>query len=134
MRAPNDITGAVVDAAIEIHRTLGPGLLESAYEEILVVELQARGLTVERQLMVPFEWKGHPIHYGFRIDLLVEGRVVVELKSTEKHSPIHVRQLLTYLRIMKLRYGLLVNFGAARMIDGIQRVSNGFSVDESPPN
>lgn len=134
MRAPNAITGAWVDAAIEIHRPLGPGLLESAYEEILVVELQARGLTVERQLMAPFAWKGHPIHCGFRIDLLVEGRVVVELKSTEKHSPIHVRHLLTYLRIMKLGYGLPLNFGAPRMIDGIWRVSNGFSAEDSPLN
>lgn len=134
MRPTNDITGAVVDAAIEIHRTLGPGLLESAYEEVLAIELMSRGLLVERQVAVPFAWKGHHIAYGFRVDLLVERRVIVELKSTEKHSPIHVRQLLTYLRILKLRHGLLLNFGAPRMIDGIQRVSNGFPAADEPGN
>lgn len=127
----NDITGAVVDAAIEIHRALGPGLLESAYEELLAFELIDRGLAVDRQVMVPFSWKGRKVEYGFRVDLLVERKVIVELKSIERLAPIHARQVLTYLRLLELRHGLLLNFGAYRMIDGVQRVVNGFgSIDE----
>jgi GxxExxY protein len=131
MPVVNDITGAVVDAAIEIHRALGPGLLESAYEELLTFELSDRGLKVERQVMVPFSWKGRKIDYGFRVDLLIEGKVIVELKSIERLAPIHARQLLTYLRLLEMRHGLLLNFGTYRMIDGVQRVVNGFgSIDE----
>lgn len=124
MRPTNDITGAIVDAAIEIHRALGPGLLESAYEELLAGELLARDFRVERQLMIPFEWKGRPVQFGFRLDLLVDSRVIVELKSTERPAPIHSRQLLTYLRVMELPVGLLINFGEFRLSDGIHRIMN----------
>lgn len=130
MRAPNDITGAVVDAAIEIHRTLGPGLLESAYEEIMVRELRRRGLAVEQQLMIPVLWKGEQIEFGFRLDLLVDQRVIVELKSTERPAAIHARQLLTYLRVMNLPVGLLINFGPYRLMDGVQRIIN----NQAPPD
>lgn len=120
----NHITGAIVDAAIEIHRALGPGLLESAYEELLAGELIGRGFHVERQLMIPFEWKNRRVEFGFRLDLLIDSRVVVELKSTERPSPIHSRQLLTYLRVMDLPVGLLINFGEFRLTDGIHRIMN----------
>jgi GxxExxY protein len=118
------ITGAIVDAAIEIHRALGPGLLESAYEELLAGELTSRGLTLKRQIMVPFHWKGRPIEFGFRADLLVDGHVLVELKATDQPNPIYGRQVLTYLRLMQLPVGLLINFGCYRLVDGIQRITN----------
>ena len=124
MRPTNDITGAIVDAAIEIHRTLGPGLLESAYEELMVRELCRRRLTVQRQLLVPITWKDEVIQSGFRLDLLVNQRVIVELKSTERPAAIHARQLLTYLRVMNLPIGLLINFGQYRLMDGVQRIIN----------
>ena len=130
MRPINEITGSVIDAAIEIHRALGPGLLESAYEELLSGELEDRGHHVQRQVMVPFVWKGRTVKFGFRIDLLVDDRLVVELKSTERHAPIHARQLLTYLRLRHVRHGLLLNFGSYRMVDGIQRVINGFGSED----
>lgn len=132
MHPTNHITGQIVDAAIEIHRSLGPGLLESAYEEILVVELEQRGLSVERQVAVPFVWKGHSIPLAFRVDLIVERRILVELKSTERAAPVHSRQLLTYLRVLNMRYGLLLNFGNNRMVDGIDRVVNGFAAADDP--
>jgi GxxExxY protein len=120
----DQITGTVIDAAIEIHRALGPGLLESAYEELLAGELIARGLSLKRQVMVPFQWKGRPIEFGFRADLLVEDHVVVELKATDQPNPIYGRQVLTYLRLMRLPVGLLINFGRYRLTDGIQRITN----------
>jgi len=120
----DQITGTVIDAAIEIHRALGPGLLESAYEELLAGELMARGLSLKRQVMVPFQWKGRPIEFGFRADLLVEDHVVVELKATDQPNPIYGRQVLTYLRLMRLPVGLLINFGSYRLTDGIQRITN----------
>jgi iron complex transport system substrate-binding protein len=118
------ITGTIIDAAIEIHRELGPGLLESAYEELLAGELTARGLSLKRQIMVPFHWKGRPIEFGFRADLLVEEQVVVELKATDQPNPLFGRQVLTYLRLMQLPVGLLINFGNYRLVDGIQRITN----------
>jgi iron complex transport system substrate-binding protein len=120
----DQITGTVIDAAIEIHRALGPGLLESAYEELLAGELMARGLSLKRQVKVPFQWKGRPIEFGFRADLLVEDHVVVELKATDQPNPIYGRQVLTYLRLMHLPVGLLINFGSYRLTDGIQRITN----------
>jgi GxxExxY protein len=120
----DQITGTVIDAAIEIHRALGPGLLESAYEELLAGELMARGLSLKRQVMVPFQWKGRPIEFGFRADLLVEDHVVVEIKATDQPNPIYGRQVLTYLRLMRLPVGLLINFGSYRLTDGIQRITN----------
>ncbi len=124
MRDINEITGAIVDAAYHIHTRLGPGLLESAYEAILEHALLRRGLRVERQKPISFVFDGLPINEGFKVDLLVEEKVVVELKSVERLAPVHSKQLLTYLRILELPVGLLLNFGAPRMAEGLLRIVN----------
>lgn len=118
------ITGVVIDESIRIHRDLGPGLLESVYEAILWKSLLQRGLHVERQKPLSFEYNGMNFEEGFRIDLLVEDRVIIELKSVEKMIPVHGKQLLTYLRLSKIQVGLLIHFGAATLIEGVQRVVN----------
>ncbi len=120
----NEITGAIVDAAFHIHRELGPGLLESAYEIILAHELNHRGLHVDVQQLVPIRYHGVELESAFRADLIVEGRVCVKLKSVEKLVPVHSKQLLTYLRLLDFRLGLLINFGAALFKDGIVRIIN----------
>lgn len=124
MRNINEITGAVVNAAYELHTRIGPGLLESAYEAILARALGQRGMAVERQKPVSFQFDGMQFEDAFRVDLFVEGRVVVELKSVEKLAPVHTKQVLTYLRLLELPVGLLINFGAARLKDGVLRVVN----------
>ena len=121
----NEISGDIVDAAVSIHRALGPGLLEAAYELVLVSELKRRGHRVESQVPVSFEYGGTKIENAFRIDVLVDGEVVVELKSTERVSPVHAKQLKTYLVLTGRRLGLLLNFGMESMKDGIRRVLNG---------
>ncbi|MBU4470936.1 MAG: GxxExxY protein [Desulfobacteraceae bacterium] len=118
----DDITGEIVDASIKLHKDLGPGLLESVYELLLSKILINRGLTVERQKPVCFEYDGIRFDDGFRVDLLVDGRVVVELKSLEKLAPVHSKQLLTYLRLMNLPVGLLINFGGATLKEGLHRI------------
>jgi len=120
----DDITGEIVDAAVKLHRGLGPGLLESVYEQILARDLERRGLTVERQKIISFEFDGMHFDEGFRIDLLVENSVIVELKSVEKLAPVHSKQVLTYLRLMNLPVGLLLNFGAPTLIEGLHRIVN----------
>jgi iron complex transport system substrate-binding protein len=128
----DEITGEIVDAAMKIHIELGPGLLESVYEIVLARALRKRGLEVERQKPIRFEYDGVLFDEGFRVDLLVAGKVVVELKSVEKLSPIHSKQLLTYLRLMKLSVGLLINFGAPTLKEGLHRVVNNlYSLDSS---
>ena len=124
MRDLNAISGKIVDAAFHIHSTLGPGLLESVYEVILAHELGKRGLKVERQKPVPIEFEGIRFDEGFRADLIVEDCVVVELKSVEELSRVHSKQLLTYLRLLDYRLGLLINFGAPVIKEGIRRVAN----------
>jgi GxxExxY protein len=122
----NEISGVVVDAAIEVHRTLGgPGLLESVYEEALAYELALRGFQVERQKQVPLQYKGTRLATDLRLDLLVEGAVVVECKATSTYNPLFEAQVLTYLRLLGLRVGLVVNFGERLVKDGIHRVING---------
>ena len=128
----DDITGEIVDAAYKLHTRLGPGLLESVYEVVLAKELERRGLKVERQKSVPFEFDGMRFEEGFRADLLVEGVVVVELKSVENLAPVHSKQLLTYLRLLNLTTGLLINFGAATLKEGLHRVINGYKPSASP--
>lgn len=123
----DDITGAIVDAAVRIHRTLGPGLLESLYECLLACELRRRGLRAERQRLISFSYDGIDVEDAFRADLFVEGRVIVEVKSLEHLAPVHTKQLLTYLRLMDLRVGLLLNFGAETMKDGLKRVVNNYT-------
>ena len=121
----NDVSGQIVDCAIEVHRTLGgPGLVESVYEEALAWELQQRGLAVGRQLVVPINYKGLSLAQPLRLDLLVERRVVVEVKATTSYNPIFEAQALTYLRLLGLRLALVINFGEGRVVDGIHRVVN----------
>jgi len=128
----DEITGAVIDAAIKIHRELGPGLLESVYEAVLARDLARRGFEVERQRVVPFVYDGMEFEEGLRLDLLVNGRVIVELKSVENLAPVHSKQVLTYLRLMKLPVGLLINFGAATLKEGLHRIVNNLSPSASP--
>lgn len=121
----NEIGGMVVDCAVQIHRGLGPGLLESVYEAVLATALEKRGLRVERQVSVPIEYEGQQFHEGFRADMIVESKVILELKSVEHISAAHKKQLLTYLRLTGLKLGYLLNFGDALMRDGIIRTING---------
>ena len=120
----NDVTGAIVEAAYVVHTTLGPGLLESVYEHALANELTQRGLEIRRQVQMPVVYRGAVLGDGYRIDLIVDERVIVELKSVEELKPVHKKQLLTYLRLADFRVGLLINFGAALIKDGIHRVAN----------
>ncbi len=120
------LSGEVIGAAIEVHRLLGPGLLESAYELALERELALRGFSVERQKPVPLEYKGMPLGDGFRLDLLVEDSLLLEIKAVEALLPIHEAQLLTYLRLTARRFGLLLNFNEKSLKDGIRRVVNGY--------
>ena len=132
MRDIDEVTGAIVDAAVRIHRDLGPGLFESVYEAILARAIEEKGLLVERQKGMRLEYEGMMFAEAFRVDLLVERRVIVELKSVEKLAPVHTKQLLTYLRIADFRVGLLLNFGAYTMREGIKRVVNNLTPVVSP--
>lgn len=124
----NALTGAIIGAAIEVHRELGgPGLLEEVYEAALVCELKQRGLKVRRQVAVPVMYKGEPLDKTHILDLLIDDRLVVEIKSTEKHNPVFEAQLLTYLRLTGQPVGLLINFGERHLCDGVRRVVNGFT-------
>jgi len=120
----NEIAKIIVDTAFQIHKRLGPGLLESVYEVILTHALDRRGLKVARQVPVPIVFDGIKYDEGFRADLIVEDKVIVELKSVEKIAPVHKKQLLTYLRLADKRLGLLINFGLELIRDGISRVVN----------
>lgn len=120
----NAITGQIVDAAIEVHSQLGPGLLESAYQSCLTHELRTRGYKVSCQLQLPLNYKGIQLDLGYRIDMMVEEAVVVETKSVEKLLPVHEAQLLSYLRLSDKRLGLLLNFKTAQLRDGIRRMVN----------
>ncbi len=119
-----EIAAIVIDAAFQLHRDLGPGLLESVYEAVLSKMLEQRGLWTERQKPVPIHYQGVSLDEGFRLDMLVNGQLIVELKSVENIHPVHPKQLLTYLRLMNLPLGLLFNFGAPLLKDGLQRVVN----------
>jgi GxxExxY protein len=123
----NEIAEKILDAAFDIHRELGPGLLESVYESVLARTLVQKHLLVERQKLVPITYQDLIFDEGFRADLILEGKVIVELKSVEKLLPVHSKQLLTYLRLTNLRLGLLINFGENLLRDGIKRVANGLS-------
>ena len=123
---PEDLlSGQIIGAAIEVHKHLGPGLLESAYEICLCHELALRGLSVERQRPVPLDYKGVRLDAGYRLDLVVEGCVIVEAKAVDATLPIHKAQLLTYLRLSGLKLGLLINFNVPKLTDGITRAVNG---------
>ena len=120
----NEVSGSVVDAAMKVHTALGPGLLESAYEACLLHELRKRGRKVLSQVALPVVYDGVKIDVGYRIDLLVEDAVIVELKAVEKLSPIHDAQLLSYLKLGGYRLGLLINFNVLHLKDGIKRKVN----------
>ena len=121
----NDIAREIVDAAFKVHTTLGPGLLESVYEAVLAHELRKRSLKVERQAPIPVVYEEVRLEEGFRADLVVQDKVLVELKSVEKVAPVHKKQVLTYLRLANMKLGLLINFGEVLIRDGITRVVNG---------
>ena len=121
----NLIAKQIVDAAFQVHLKLGPGLLESVYETILGYELEKRGLSIQRQKAIPITYDKLVFDEGFRADIMVEDTVIVELKSVESIRPVHKKQLLTYLRLTDKKLGLLINFGAALIKDGIHRIVNG---------
>ena len=124
-RQENDITRKIIGAAIEVHKKLGPGLLESAYEECLCCEMQLRGIEFKRQVPLSLNYKGVVLDCGYRLDLLVEDKVIVELKSIEGLEPIHEAQMLTYLKLRNAWLGLIINFNVIMLKDGVRRLVNG---------
>ncbi len=120
----NQVTEIIIGASIDIHRALGPGLLESTYEACLFYELEQRGLWVNKQVALPVSYKEVELEVGYRLDLLVQNKVVVELKSVKELLPVHTAQLLTYLKLSNHRLGLLINFNVAKLTDGIKRIAN----------
>ena len=120
----NNLTGRIIGAAIEVHKILGPGLLESAYEESLCHEFDLRKIRYKRQQELPIEYKGVKLDCGYRLDIVVEDQVILELKSCDTLKPIHEAQLLTYLKLSGLKTGLLINFNVAVLKDGIKRIVN----------
>lgn len=128
----NEIARQVVDVAFHVHTRLGPGLLESVYQKVMVHELRKRGLFVGAEVPIPIRWEDVLLDEGFRADLRVDHKLIVELKSVENTHPVHKKILLTYLRLSDCRLGLLINFGEEKIKDGISRVVNGLSDDNSP--
>ena len=122
----NQLSSRIIGAAIEVHKNLGPGLLESAYEECLCHELSIQGLLFEKQKPLSIDYKGKKLDCGYRLDIVVEKAVIIELKSCEKIEPIHKAQLLTYLKLSGLNLGLILNFNVSLMRDGIVRIVNEF--------
>jgi GxxExxY protein len=122
----NQISGKIIENSVKVHRALGPGMLESAYEACLFYELCRAGLKVEKQVTLPILYEGVVIDAGYRIDLFVENEVIVELKAVEKLHPIHKAQLLSYLKLSDKRLGLLINFNVKLLKDGVERVVNNF--------
>lgn len=117
-------TGLIIGAAIEVHRNLGPGLLESTYEECLIYELNKLGLSTQRQLELPIIYKGKALESKYRLDILVDNQIIIELKSCKRLEPIHEAQILTYLKMANLSLGLLINFNVQLLKDGIKRLAN----------
>lgn len=120
----NTIAATIVNSSFKIHKTLGPGLFESVYEEVLAYELRKEGLDIKRQQTIPVIYEGIKLELGFKADIIVNDKVIIELKSVEKIQPVHPKQLLTYLRLTNMKLGLLINFNEALIRDGIQRVVN----------
>ena len=118
----NDLTGQVIGAAIEVHKELGPGLLESVYEECLSKEIELRQIPFKRQIELPIQYKGKKLNSGLRLDMLIDNRLILELKSCDSLLPIHEAQLLTYLKLAKIEIGLLINFNVPVLKDGIKRL------------
>ena len=130
----NDISAVVLDAAIEVHRALGPGLLESVYEVALAHVLRQRGLALARQVPISITFQGITFDEGFRADLIVQNLVLIELKSLERVAPVHRKVVLTYLRLSRLRLGLLIHFGAPVLKDGFERLVNGLDEQDRAEN
>ncbi|MBV6640867.1 MAG: GxxExxY protein [Cyclobacteriaceae bacterium] len=120
----NEISSIIVNTSLKIHRELGPGLFESVYEEILTYELLKKDLLVERQKVIPVKWDQVIMDQGFRADLIIDRKVIIEIKSIEAVAPVHQKQLLTYLKLTGLKLGLLINFNEALIKNGIQRIVN----------
>jgi GxxExxY protein len=132
MHELDEVTGTIIDSAIQVHRSLGPGLLESVYELVLARVLMERGFKIERQKVLSFEYEGLLFANAFRIDLLVDDRVIIEIKSVEELAQVHSKQLLTYLRLSNLQVGLLINFGSATLKEGLRRIVNHLPPSASP--
>ena len=120
----NEVSSQIIGAAIEVHKHLGPGLLESSYEACLLFELRQRGLNVKSQVALPISCKGFQLEAGYRIDILVEERVIIEIKTVEEFADIHIAQILTYLKLTNLKLGLLINFNSVKLVNGLKRVVN----------
>ena len=125
----NEIATIVVDAALKIHKQLGSGLLESAYQKVMMIELAKRGLLVESEVPIPVVFEGNQIDSGFRADIVVEKKVILELKAIQRNNYVHKKQLLSYLKLSNLKLGLVINFGCQLIKDGINRVVNGLEED-----
>jgi len=124
-KTENELATLILDKAFYIHRELGPGLLESIYERVLIHELKKSGLEVENQVSLPLQWDGIVFEKGFRADIIVDKKVIIEIKSVQVIAPVHLKQLLTYLRLTKVKLGLLINFNEALLKYGIKRIVNG---------
>ena len=122
----DELTGEIIKCAMKVHTALGPGLLESAYQECLYFELRKAGMLVEKEKPLPLVYEDVKLDCGYRIDLMVEGKIVIEIKSVEALADIHLAQVLTYLKLTDNRFGLLINFNVVRLKDGIKRVVNGY--------
>ena len=122
----NEISGKIIDCSIRVHTELGPGMLEGAYQTCLMHELIEAGFDVQSQLKLPIVYRGIELDAGYRIDLLVQGSVIIELKAIDRLLPVHEAPLLSYLRMSDLRLGLLINFNVKRLVDGVRRVVNNF--------
>ena len=123
----NELTESIIGSAIEVHRELGPGLLESTYEACLFFELSEKGFVVERQKTLPVRYKSNDIDCGYRIDLLIDDRIIVELKTVDQIAPVHEAQLLSYLKMSGRQVGLLINFNTTYLKNGIKRIANNFN-------
>jgi GxxExxY protein len=123
----NSLTEGIIGAAVAVHQALGPGMLESSYDTCLAFELMLRGVNIQRQKQMPLVYRGHTLDIGYRLDILVEGLVVVEVKAIERVEKVHSAQLLSYLRLTGCKVGLLINFNVRSLVkDGVRRVVNGF--------
>ena len=122
----NEISNIIIGAAIEVHKQLGPGLLESSYEACLAYELRQHGLNIQTQVSLPLVYKGIKLEAGYRIDVLVENKVIVEVKSVDALADIHIAQVLAYLKLQDLKLGLLINFNTVKVTSGVRRVINGY--------
>lgn len=122
----NKLSGIILDLSIEVHKNLGPGLLESVYETCLCKELNLKGIDYRKQLLIPINYKGFQLDSDFRIDMLVENEIIIELKAVESILAVHEAQLLTYLKLADKRLGLLINFNVPKLVDGFKRLINGY--------